>query len=91
MHAIGKIKRLRIHYTEKDQIVLEVDPRLTNPTGAHPTTTLCIDLMKRYMGKGDAVLDVGTGSGILAIVAAKLGAVKVLGIDFSEKRASRAF
>jgi ribosomal protein L11 methyltransferase len=49
--------------------------------GSHPTTALCLELIERYLEEGDKVLDVGTGSGILMIAAAKIGAGKVIGID----------
>jgi ribosomal protein L11 methyltransferase len=50
-------------------------------TGTHPTTTLCINLIEAYLNKGDSVLDIGTGTGILMITAAKLGAGWVCGVD----------
>jgi ribosomal protein L11 methyltransferase len=50
-------------------------------TGAHPTTSLCIQMIERYLTPGDSMLDVGTGSGILMIAAEKLGAGSVWGID----------
>jgi len=53
-------------------------------TGTHPTTALCISMIEKYMKKGDKFLDIGTGSGILMITAAKLGAQKVCGIDNDE-------
>ena len=53
-------------------------------TGTHPTTALCIRLIEGYLHKGDSVLDVGTGSGILMLAAAKLGAGFVCGLDKNE-------
>jgi len=50
-------------------------------SGAHPTTKLSLDMLHRYLKPGDRFLDVGTGSGILMIVAARLGAAAVVGID----------
>jgi ribosomal protein L11 methyltransferase len=50
-------------------------------TGTHPTTTLCINLIEAYLNRGDSVLDIGTGSGILMITAAKLGAGLICGVD----------
>jgi len=50
-------------------------------TGTHPTTSLCVQLLEAYLKPGDTILDVGTGSGILMIVAAKLGAARIAGID----------
>jgi len=53
-------------------------------TGTHETTMLCIRMIEKYMHGGYKVLDVGSGSGILSIAAAKLGASDVLGIDIDE-------
>ena len=64
-----------------DQIVIEIDPGMAFGTGTHPTTALCIRLLEKYVRPGDAILDVGTGSGILLIAAAKLGAGLLSGID----------
>jgi len=60
-----------------------IKPGVAFGTGLHPTTRLSVKLLKECLRRGDSVLDVGTGSGILAIVAKKLGAGKVLGIDIS--------
>ena len=62
-------------------IVLELDPGMAFGTGTHPTTALCIGLIEDYLLKGDSFLDIGTGSGILMIAAARLGAGFVCGID----------
>ena len=63
------------------EIVLELDPGMAFGTGTHPTTRLCLNLIETCLKPQDSVLDVGTGSGILLIAAAKLGAGKVCGID----------
>jgi ribosomal protein L11 methyltransferase len=63
------------------EIVLEIDPGMAFGTGTHPTTRLCLNLIETYLKQHDSVLDVGTGSGILMIAAAKLGARIVCGID----------
>ncbi len=71
-------------YTPKDdEVVIELDPGMAFGTGQHPTTRLCLEQLERYMQPGMRVLDAGTGSGILAIAAAKLGASHVDGIDNS--------
>jgi len=67
-----------------DDIVIEIDPGMAFGTGTHPTTALCISMIEKYMKKGDKFLDIGTGSGILMITAARLGAQKVCGIDNDE-------
>jgi len=63
------------------ETVLEIDPGMAFGTGTHPTTRLCINLVETHLKKGDRVLDIGTGSGILLIAAAKLGAGRLVGID----------
>ncbi len=62
-------------------IVIEIDPGMAFGTGTHETTNMCMIMLEKYLEKGMHVMDVGTGSGILAIAAAKLGAKEVLGID----------
>lgn len=62
-------------------IVVEIDPGMAFGTGNHETTALCLLALQTIIKAGSAVLDVGSGSGILAIAAAKLGASKVVGID----------
>ena len=64
--------------------VIEIDPGMAFGTGTHETTMLCIRMIEKYMQDGFKVLDVGSGSGILSIAAAKLGASDVLGIDIDE-------
>ncbi len=64
-----------------DTIDVIIDPKMSFGTGHHETTQMMIELLRDYMGPGKSVLDVGTGSGILAIVAAKMGAGPVVGID----------
>ena len=61
-----------------------IDPGMAFGTGTHETTMLCIRMIEKYMHGGYKVLDVGSGSGILSIAAAKLGASDVLGIDIDE-------
>jgi ribosomal protein L11 methyltransferase len=67
---------------KRNQVPIEITPGLAFGTGTHATTQLCIrTLEKRLRVKGLSVLDVGTGSGILAIIAAKLEASEVWGVD----------
>jgi len=67
-----------------DEIILEIDPGMAFGTGIHPTTGMCIAMIEKYLKPGDSFLDVGTGSGILMVAAAKLGAGKVWGTDNDE-------
>ena len=61
--------------------VIQLDPGMAFGSGYHDTTLLCLSLMEQYLHPGDRVIDVGTGSGILAIGAAMAGAGDVLAID----------
>lgn len=69
---------------DKDKFLIEIDPGVSFGTGKHETTQLCIRQLRKYLKKGDRVLDVGCGSGILSIVAMKLGASHVVGTDLDE-------
>jgi len=63
------------------EVSIEIDPGLAFGTGHHPTTRMTLECLERLMAPGANVLDVGCGSGILSIAAAKLGAESVLGVD----------
>jgi ribosomal protein L11 methyltransferase len=67
-----------------DDIVLEIDPGRTFGSGSHATTRLVLAALERLVTPGCAVLDVGCGSGVLAVAAARLGAGSVLAIDVDE-------
>ncbi len=62
-------------------VVVELDPGMAFGTGTHETTFMCMELLQKHLRAGESVMDVGTGSGILAIAAAKLGASRVLAVD----------
>ena len=74
----------REYQATPEEIVIELDPGMAFGTGTHPTTVLCVAMIEKYLKKGDDFLDVGTGSGILMIAAAGLGAARVCGIDKDE-------
>ncbi len=66
------------------KIIINIDPGMAFGTGTHETTILCILAIEEFLRPGMDVIDVGTGSGILAIIAKKLGAHRVLAIDIDE-------
>ena len=66
---------------DPDGLILELDPGLAFGTGSHPTTRLCMEWLEANPAPGKSVLDYGCGSGILAMVAKKLGAQTVVGVD----------
>ncbi len=68
----------------EDKLLIQIDPGTAFGTGMHETTQLCIRQLEKRVKKGDKVLDVGTGSGILGIAALKLGAGLVRGTDLDE-------
>ena len=66
---------------ETDRVKLILDPGLAFGTGGHETTSLCLEALDQLVRGGERVLDIGTGSGILAIAALKLGAARAEGVD----------
>lgn len=66
---------------DKDRMIIHIDPGTAFGTGMHETTQLCIRQLKKYVTEDTEILDVGTGSGILSIVALKLGAKHAVGTD----------
>ncbi len=73
----------REYLPKNNEVVLELDPGMAFGTGLHPTTRMCLEQIEQRMRPDMRVLDVGTGSGILALAAAKLGAANVHCIDNS--------
>lgn len=61
--------------------VIKLEPKMAFGTGKHETTRLCISALRKYVKSGDKMVDLGTGSGILSILAAKLGAAEILALD----------
>ena len=68
-----------------NEIVVEIDPGLAFGTGTHETTSLCVEFLEKYSKGKSNLLDVGCGSGILMLIAKKLGVHKVTGIDIDDK------
>lgn len=75
---------------KEGDIIVEIDPGTSFGTGAHETTKLCIAGMKQFINSETVVLDAGSGSGILSIIAKKLGAKEVLGIDIDPNATNSA-
>lgn len=71
----------RVH---TDELIIELDPGMAFGTGTHPTTVMCLQALENVIKEGDSVIDVGTGSGVLSIGAALLGAKKVHALDLDE-------
>ena len=67
-----------------DELIIELDPGMAFGTGTHPTTVMCLQALEKVVSTGDTVIDVGTGSGVLSIGAAMLGAEKVHALDLDE-------
>jgi ribosomal protein L11 methyltransferase len=74
----------------EDEVIIELDPGMAFGTGTHPTTALCLRTLESVVHGGETVIDVGTGSGILAIGAMKLGASRVLALDLDPVAVSSA-
>lgn len=71
----------RQYQPKPHEIVIDLDPGMAFGTGLHPTTRLCIRYLEQVVRPGVTVFDIGTGSGILSVVAAKLGANRVVAVD----------
>lgn len=69
---------------DSDELIVELDPGMAFGTGTHPTTVMCMQALEKYVRKDDVVVDVGTGSGVLSIGAAMLGAKSVHALDLDE-------
>ncbi len=72
------------YFPKESEIVLTIDPKMSFGTGYHQSTRLMMKLIEKNISSGIKVLDVGTGTGILAIASAKLGAEKVLAVENDE-------
>ena len=70
-----------LYDAQPGDLVMEIDPGMAFGSGTHETTGMCLELLEQVMKPGDRVMDVGTGSGILAIGAALLGSENVLAVD----------
>ena len=75
----------RAHQSLDDDVLIKLDPGMAFGTGHHPTTRMCMELLETLIVGGEKVIDVGCGSGILSISAAKLGAEDILGIEIESR------
>ena len=75
---------------DENSVVIQIDPGLAFGTGSHPTTQLCMEWLEDYVQKEFSVLDYGCGSGILAMVASKLGAQRIEGVDIDPQAVAAA-
>jgi ribosomal protein L11 methyltransferase len=80
-HVVLHPAWLPVGTADADDVVVRLDPGRTFGSGSHASTRLVVAALEAHLGSGDRVLDVGTGSGVLAVVAARLGAGSVRGID----------
>jgi ribosomal protein L11 methyltransferase len=85
VHRVGRRVSVKAPWHEVDpmpgEVVIELDPGMAFGTGLHPSTQLCMVALEDELTSGDRVLDVGIGSGVLAVAAAVLGASAVDGVD----------
>jgi ribosomal protein L11 methyltransferase len=85
VHRVGRRLVVKPSWREYEpsptDVVVELDPGMAFGTGLHPTTQLCLVALEDYLAPGARVLDLGTGSGILSLAAAKLGATAVTALD----------
>jgi ribosomal protein L11 methyltransferase len=80
----------REYIASESDIVIGLDPGMAFGTGHHPTTRMCMVLLEEFCAAGMRVLDVGCGSGILSIVAARLGVASVIGVEIDDVAARSA-
>jgi ribosomal protein L11 methyltransferase len=71
-------------YNGSAKIVIEIDPKMSFGTGHHETTRMMVRLLEKHIKGGEKILDVGTGTGVLAIAAIKLGAGDCIAVDKDE-------
>ncbi|MGI8923109.1 MAG: 50S ribosomal protein L11 methyltransferase [Fimbriimonadales bacterium] len=91
--SIGKRFLIKPSWEEAEageKLVIELDPGQAFGTGEHPTTRMCVALLEDAISAGDTVLDVGCGSGVLAIAAGRLGANKIIATEIDPPAADVA-
>lgn len=80
----------RTYEPKPTDVIISLDPGMAFGTGHHPTTRMCLELLELHVKPGDHVLDLGCGSGILSIAAAKLGAASSFGLEIDPIAATAA-
>jgi len=80
-HRVVIVPSWRRYRSQPDDVIVRLDPGMAFGTGLHPTTRLCTEALEDAVTGGERVLDLGCGSGILSIVAAKLGVKSVRAVD----------
>ncbi|MGO1370021.1 50S ribosomal protein L11 methyltransferase [Senegalia sp. (in: firmicutes)] len=75
---------------KEEEIIIEMDPGMAFGTGTHETTMMCVRQLEKHIHQFDTVFDIGTGTGVLAIASAKLGAVNTIAIDLDQDAVSVA-
>jgi len=84
IHVTDKIvvkPEWEVYEKQSDEIVIEIDPGMAFGTGTHETTSMCINQIEKNLKKDDKIIDIGCGSGILAMAAVLLGAQSAVGVD----------
>lgn len=74
----------------ENRTILTIDPGAAFGTGTHATTSLCLNMLEKYVKPSDSILDIGSGSGILAIASVLLGGEKALGVDIDAQSVKTA-
>lgn len=89
-HNVVIVPEWEEYNAQKDDIIVKVEPGSAFGSGTHETTSLCIEFIENFVKSDTKVLDIGTGTGILAVTALKLGAESAVAVDIDEKAVETA-